>query len=212
MKMTNVVSYMFGVLVCGAALFSSAQAATEKLRLTVNANILLGTCKTTILVDGNSSATVVNFNNSSAVVYTTDVKNKTVSKEFSLLFSDCAGIGMGTGEGTSGPRPMKVTFTKRGETKCENNDSGSAFANMLTTNKANAVVVEIQQNDAVSYPAKKILKCNSPEEISVNVVNDPTINTEYKLKATLRTDSGSQDSDLTAGLFKAQGVFEIEYQ
>ncbi|RZN22774.1 MULTISPECIES: fimbrial-like protein YadL [unclassified Escherichia] len=187
-------------LVLVASLFSvPSYAATDSIGLTVITTVEMGTCTAT-LMDGNNKISTVNFGD----VYISEVNAKTKIKTFKLQFKDCAGIP---------GKKAYITLTKVGT--CEGNaNNGDGFANASTsTEKANAVVVEVWGAITPDRADKnKQFSCATPQAKEKSIVGATGTNVvDFDMSAVLVVDKDKTVNNVTAGDFFAPATFTITY-
>lgn len=202
MKMKTLPLCLLSVLACGGFLSTSVEA-TQNIDLTVTTNVKTGTCNAVMQNGGGTPITQVTF---TGPIYTDDIKNGTKSELFQISLTGCAGI--------PGKKAL-ISVTPAAGFSCDNNGTGSYFANRnsTATGGANAVAVKVGLTHTPS--TGPVLGCNSstPGEVDLtNAISRPGGDRLVDLYATLVRDTGKADTDITAGTFSAPTVFNITYQ
>lgn len=193
-----------GILIAsGVAAIPAAQAGTDQLKLTVDANITAGTCSVAVL-EGESPTNTIAFGN----IYISEVFAKTKVKPFKLRFSNCAGL-------IDKKATVKLTPAQGTESNCGGSDGhGNEFANFTTLVKANKTGVEVWTTETPEGSNSIQLSCVSPNEQTVDLssanANTPV---DYPLSARMVPVHTATDiSQLSAGDFYSPTIFTITYQ
>lgn len=192
------------LLASGVAAIPAAQAGTDQLKLTVDANITAGTCSAEVL-EGESPTNTIAFGN----VYISEVFAKTKVKPFKLRFSNCAGL-------IDKKATVKLTAAQGAAgSNCGGSDGqGSEFANFTTLTKANKTGVEVWTTETPEGSGSVQLSCVSPNEQIVDLsgasVNTPV---DYPLSARMvPVHTAYSITLLSAGDFYSPTIFTITYQ
>lgn len=194
MKKVKLAWCVASVLTCAALGINPVYATVDALDLTIVTNITAGTCKVELQDTGSAKIDTVNFQN----VYIPEVISKAKVQKFQLAFSGCDGL----------PQNQAVfTLSPGNGATCDGNGNGKAFANAASTNKAEAVAVEVW--DSATPDSGKQIECKAKNSTTVTMTNNAKV---FPLSARLVRDSGKADTDVRAGDFNTPAVFNITYQ
>lgn len=175
-------------------------AGTNSLEMTVSTTITPSTCQATLHDDSGKANGIVDIGD----VYIPQVVNKTNSRAFSLVFSDCVGLAK---------KQANVTLTAK--TGCDGaSGGGNGFRNALNGSKDAAnVSAEVWTTSTPGSSGSKQLSCANPAQqlIDLAQASDETT-VVMPLSARIVLASGSTVADLHTGSFSTQGLFTITYE
>lgn len=194
--------YLFGL--CGALPFllatASGIAGVNSLELTVSTTLTPTTCQATLYDNSGTANAVVDIGD----IYISQIVNKTNSRAFSLVFSDCVGMVK---------KQASVTLTAK--TGCDGiSGGGNGFRNALnSSDDAAGVSAEIWTTSTPGSSGSKQLSCASPTQQLVDLAQASDEKTViWPLSARIVLSSGSTMADLHTGSFSTQGLFTITYE
>ena len=175
-------------------------AGSNSLELTVSTTITPSTCLATLHDESGTANAVVDMGD----VYIPQIVNKSKSRAFSLVFSDCVGLAK-----------KQATVTLTAKTGCDGaSGGGNGFRNALNgSDDAAGVAAEIWAGAPPEASGSKQLRCASPAQQLIDLVEaSDTTTIVWPLSARIVLASGSTITDLHAGSFSTQGLFTISYE
>ncbi|EOX8524459.1 fimbrial protein [Salmonella bongori] len=189
---------------CGALSFLlttlPGYAGTNSLEMTVSTTITPSTCQATLHDDSGKANSIVDVGD----VYISQLVNKTNSRAFSLVFSNCVGLAK-----------KQATVTLTAKTGCDGaSGGGNGFRNALNgSDDAANVAAEVWTTSTPAGSGSKQLSCASPTQqlVSLAQVSDETT-VVLPFSARIVLASGSTIADLHTGSFSTQGLFTINYE
>lgn len=195
MKIKNIATMIGTVIASGVIFVNVAQAGTTSATLTVNSEITMGTCTTTLLDDNNKQSTTVAFGD----VYISELVAKSKIKKFKIRFSGCAGIP---------DKSAKVKLSPR-IAGC----AGTAFANKSSNNPATNAAVEVWTTDTPDKNGSTQFNCSTTNTLTAPL-DTATVNTpyDYPLSARMVVANNGQASTVSPGDFYSPATFTITYQ
>ena len=179
---------------------SPALAGINSLELTVSTTITPSTCLTTLHDESGTANAVVDMGD----VYIPQIVNKSKSRAFSLVFSDCVGLAK-----------KQATVTLTAKTGCDGaSGGGNGFRNALNgSDDAAGVAAEIWAGASPEASGSKQLRCASPAQQLIDLAEaSDTTTIVWPLSARIVLASGSTITDLHTGSFSTQGLFTISYE
>lgn len=177
-----------------------AQAGVNSLEMTVSTTITPSTCQAT-LHDSNGRANgVVDVGDISI----SQIVNKTNSRSFSLVFSDCVGLAKN-----------QANVTLLANTGCDGaSGGGNGFRNALNgSDDAANVAAEVWTTSTPGSSGSRQLSCANPVPILVEQLPaSGETTTVLPLSTRIVLASGSTIADLRTGSFSTLGLFTITYE
>ncbi|ECH9262337.1 fimbrial protein [Salmonella enterica subsp. enterica] len=175
-------------------------AGQNALELTFSTTITPSTCIATLHDSTGKANGIVDVGD----VYIPQIVNKTNSRAFSLVFSDCVGLAKNM-----------ATVTLRAKTGCDGaSGGGNGFRNALTgSDDAANVAAEVWTTSTPGGSDSQQLTCAKP--VSLKVDQSPASEETtaiLQLSTRIVLASGSTVADLQTGTFSTQGVFTITYE
>lgn len=178
----------------------SVRAGVNSLELTVSTTITPSTCLATLRDDSGTANAVVDIGD----VYIPQIVNKSKSRAFSLVFSDCIGLAK-----------KQATVTLTAKTGCDGiSGGGNGFRNALNgSDDAAGVSAEIWTTSEPESSGSRQLSCASPVQqlIDLAPMSDDTP-LVWPLSTRIVLASGNTIADLHTGAFSSQGLFTISYE
>ena len=177
-----------------------ALAGTNSLEMTVSTTFTPSTCKANLRDDSGTVNAIVDIGD----ITIPQIVNKTNSRAFSLVFSDCNGLVK---------KQAKVTLTAK--TGCDGpSGNGNAFSNALNgSDDAAGVAAEIWTTSTPGSSGSIQQRCASPQQQLIDLAqsSDGTA-VVWPLSARIVLASGKTITDLHTGSFSTQGMFTITYE
>lgn len=189
---------------CGAlAVLLTARpgiAGQNALEMTFSTTIIPSTCMATLHDSSGKANGTVDVGD----VYISEIVNKTNSRAFSLVFSDCVGLVK-----------KMATVTLVAKTGCDGaSASGNGFRNALTgSDDAANVAAEVWTTNTPGGSGSQQFSCAKPVSVQVDqssVSEETTV--VFPLSTRIVLASGSTIADLQTGAFSTQAMFTITYE
>lgn len=189
---------------CGALPFLLATApgyaGVNSLEMTVSTTITPTTCQATLYDNSGVANAVVDIGD----IYIPQIVNKSNSRAFSLVFSNCIGMAK-----------KQATVTLTAKTGCDGaSGGGNGFSNALnSSDDAAGVSAEVWTTSTPASSGSKQLSCASPAKQLIDLAQATDETTVvWPLSARIVLASGSTIADLHTGTFSTQGLFTITYE
>lgn len=177
-----------------------AYAGTNALEMTVSTTITPTTCQATLHDSGGKANGIVDVGD----IYISQIVNKTNSRPFSLVFSNCVGLAK-----------KQATVTLTAKTGCDGDAGvGNGFRNALNgSDDAASVSAEVWTTSTPASSGSKQLSCANPTQqlIDLAQASDETT-VVLPLSTRIVLSSGTTIADLHTGSFSTQGLFTITYE
>lgn len=194
--------YLFGLCSTLSVLMAAwpASAGVNSLEMTVSTTITPSTCQATLHDNTGKANGIVDIGD----IYISSIVNKTNSRAFSLVFSNCIGLVK-----------KQATVTLTAKTGCDGSaGGGNGFRNALNgSDDAAGASAEVWTTSTPGSSGSKQLSCASPAKqlLDLAQVSDETT-LVWPLSARIVLASGSTIADLHTGSFSTQGLFTITYE
>lgn len=177
-----------------------SQAGSNSLEMTVSTTITPTTCQATLRDDSGTANAIVDIGD----ITISAIVNKTNSRAFSLVFSDCIGLAK-----------KQATVTLTAKTGCDGvSGGGNGFRNALNgSGDAASVAAEVWTTSTPASSGSRQLSCANPAQQLIDLAQaSDTTTIVWPLSARIVLASGSTIADLNTGSFSTQGLFTITYE
>ncbi|TGC20552.1 MULTISPECIES: fimbrial protein [unclassified Escherichia] len=200
MKIKIIATMIGTVIVSGVTFVNVAEAGTPSASLTVNSEITMGTCTTTLLDASNNSISTIAFGD----VYISELYAKSKVKVFKIRFSGCAGIP---------GKSAKVKLTPRTPGCAGSGANTAAFANKSSNGPATNAAVEVWTSNIPEGSGSEPFNCFSANALTADLSTATmTKPYDYILSARMVIADNGPVANVTPGDFLSPATFTITYQ